>query len=148
MKKVDKAVEIYKSDIAGKDILEVACGGADFSISASKYAKSVTCIDLDEGRIKGKTLPENVRFEIMDAAKMTYQGESFDNVFLYNAFFHVQTQWVDIEKECHRVLRPGGKIFIIGTWKLDVNLMVDTFGDIAKWYGELLVARIEKNKEI
>ena len=145
MKIVDKAVEIFQSNIVGKDILEVACGRADFSISASKYAKSVTCIDLDESGIKGKALPDNVRFDIMDAAKMRYQGESFDNVFLYNAFFHVQTQWVDIEKECHRVLRPGGKIFIIGTWKLDINLMADTFGSAAKREDEFLVVKIENN---
>ena len=144
MKIVDKAVEIFQSNIVGKDILEVACGRADFSISASKYAKSVTCIDLDEGRIKGKALPDNVRFEITDAANMSYPGESFDNVFLYNAFFHVQTQWSDIETECRRVLRPGGKIFIIGTWKLDVNLMVDIFGNAAQWSDEFLVVKIEK----
>ena len=144
MKKVDKAVEIFSPEIEAKDILEVACGGAEFSFSASKYAKSVTCIDLDESRIKGKALPENVLFDIMDAAKMSYPDGSFDNVFLYNAFFHVQAQRADIERECFRVLRPGGKIIIIGTWKLDVSLMLDTFGDAAKWGDEFLVARIGK----
>ncbi len=143
MKKVDKAVEIIKSEIEGKDVLEVACGGADFSISASKYAKSVTCIDLDESRINGKAIPENVRFEIMDASNMSYPGESFDNVFLYNAFFHVQTQWADIEKECQRVLRPDGKIVIIGTWKLDTNLMLEIFGERANWYDEFLVIKLD-----
>ena len=143
MKKVDKAVEIFKPEIKEKEILEVACGGAEFSISASKYANSVTCVDLDESRIKGKTLPENVRFDIMDAANMSYPDESFDNVFLYNAFFHVKEEWDEIEKECRRVLRPDGSIYIIGTWKLDTNLMLDIFGNGAKWYGKYLLARIE-----
>ena len=143
MKIVDKAVEIFQSNIVGKDILEVACGRADFSISASKYAKSVTCIDLDESGIKGKALPENVRFDITDAASMNYPAESFDNVFLYNAFFHVQTQWKDIEIECRRVLRPGGRIIIIGTWKLDISLMLDIFGDAAEREDEFLVVQID-----
>lgn len=147
MKKADKVVELSKPEIDGKDILEVACGGADFSTSASKYANSLTCVDIDDSRIKGKTLPENVRFEIMDAASMSYPDGSFDNVFLYNAFFHVQTQWNDIEKECLRVLRPSGKIVIIGTWKLDVNLMLDTFGDAAKWKDGYLIVPIEKENE-
>ena len=141
MRKVDKCVELLKSEINKKDILELASGGADFSISASKYAKSVTCVDIDESRIKGKTLPGNVRFDIMDAANMNYPAESFDNVFLYNAFFHVQAQWTDIERECFRVLKPGGRIFIIGTWKLDVNLMLDTFGDAAKREDGFLICK-------
>ncbi len=143
MKKVDKCVELLKSEIGGKDILEVACGGAEFSISASKYAKSVTCVDLDESRIKRKVFPESVSFEIMNAACMDYPAGSFDNVFLYNAFFHVKEGWDEIEKECRRVLRSDGSIYIIGTWKLDTNLMLDIFGNGAKWYGKYLLARIE-----
>ena len=143
MKKVDKCVELLKSEINNKDILEVACGGAEFSFSASKYAKSVACVDLDDSRIKGKALPENVRFDITDAASMNYPAESFDNVFLYNAFFHVQTQWKDIEIECRRVLRPGGRIIIIGTWKLDISLMLDIFGDAAEREDEFLVVKID-----
>ena len=147
MKKVDKCVELLKSEIGGKDNLEVACGGAEFSFSASKYAKSATCIDLDESRINGKALPRNVRFEKMNAACMNYPNESFDNVFLYNALFHVKEEWDEIEKECRRVLRPDGSIYIIGTWKLDTNLMLEIFGERANWYDEFLVVRKEK-KEI
>lgn len=41
MKKTDKLVQLLNSHIEDKDILEVACGGAEFSISASTMAKSV-----------------------------------------------------------------------------------------------------------
>ena len=142
MRLVEKAVELLKSEIAEKDILEVACGGADFSICSAEFAKSVSSIDLDDSRIKGKTLPDNLRFEKMNAACMNYHDASFDNVFLYNAFFHVREEWDEIEKECRRVLKPSGKIVIIGTWKLDVNLMIDTFGDAAERYDEFIVVRI------
>jgi len=143
MKKIEKVVELLKSEIVEKDLLEVACGGADFSIGAAGFAKNVSCIDLDYSRINGKALPENVRFEKMNATFMDYPDASFDNVFLYNAFFHVREEWGEIEKECRRVLRPGGRIIIIGTWKLDTNLMLDIFGNDAKWYGEFHLVRIE-----
>ena len=142
MKKTDKAVELFKNDIEDKVILEVACGGADFSISASKYAKIIYCIDLDDSRIKSKSLGDNINFELMDASNMEFVDETFDNVFLYNAFFHVQTQWIKIENECRRVLKPNGKIFIIGTWKLDTNLMFDVFGDRVKQCDEFFAVEI------
>ena len=48
MKKTDRLVNILASDIEHKDVLEVACGAADFSISAARIANRVSCIDLDD----------------------------------------------------------------------------------------------------
>ena len=143
MKKTDLLVKMLMGDIENKTVLEVACGAADFSISASAYSNSVYCIDLDAGRISG-SLPEQVHFQIMDAAKMEYADSTFDTIILYNAFSHVQSQWPGIERECKRVLKADGLLYVVGTWKLDTGFMAEVFGCNAKWRGEFLIAEIRR----
>jgi ubiquinone/menaquinone biosynthesis C-methylase UbiE len=142
MKKTDIFVNMFASDIENKDILEVACGTADFSISAIRIANSVSCIDLDDNRLNNLAEQNNVTFQIMDAAKMSYPDNTFDVVVIYNSFFHIHTQWNEIEKECKRVLKSKGTIYVVGTWKLDTNLMVEIFGDNAFWQDDFLVVKI------
>ena len=142
MKKTDALVKILTSDIENKDVLEVACGTADFSVSAAQLANSVSCIDLDDSRLTDLTGKNNVSFQIMDASEMTFLKDTFDTIVIYNAFFHIQTQWSEIEKECLRVLKSRGIIYIVGTWKLDTSLMKDVFGDKAFWQDDFLIVKI------
>ena len=143
MKNTDILVDLLMEDIENKTVLEAACGAADFSISASAYSNSVYCIDLDAGRLNCKTAA-NIHFQIMDASKMDYADDTFDTVILYNAFAHIQSQWVEIERECKRVLKADGVIYIVGTWKLDVRIIMDVFGDKAKWRNQFLIVEIRK----
>lgn len=143
MKKADAAVQVLISEIKGKDILEVACGCAEFSNAASDYAGSVSCIDLEDSRLS-PARQNDIHFEIMDAAKMSYRDETFDTVFLYNALFHVRSQWEVIREECRRVLKPEGSICIVGTWKLDTALMKDMFGEKAELNGGFLIFKMKK----
>ena len=142
MKKTDALVKILASDIENKDVLEVACGTADFSVSASHIANSVSCIDLDDSRLNDLVDQNSISFKIMDAAKMSFPDDTFDTIVIYNAFFHIQTQWNEIEKECKRVLKSKGIIYIVGTWKLDTNLMTDVFGDYALRKDSFLIVRM------
>ena len=103
MKNTDILVKLLRADIENKAILEVACGAADFSVSASAYSDSVYCIDLDARRLNS-SLKEKLHFQIMDASKMDYADDTFDTIILYNAFFHIQSLWIEIERECRRVL--------------------------------------------
>ena len=143
MKNTDILVKLLRADIENKAILEVACGAADFSVSASAYSDSVYCIDLDARRLNC-SLKEKLHFQIMDASKMDYADDTFDTIILYNAFFHIQSQWIEIERECRRVLKAGGVIYVVGTWKLDVNIIIDIFGGEAKWQDQFLIAAIRK----
>ena len=145
MKKTDKLVELLAADIENKDVLEVACGAADFSVSAARIANSVSCIDLDDGRLNDpvrRNRVRNLRFEIMDASKMTYPDNSFDTAVIYNAFFHIQPQWELIERECRRGVKETGKIYVIGTWSLDTGLMKEVFGDRAVWQDGFLIVKM------
>ena len=144
MKKTDRIVKLLASDIEHKDVLEVACGSADFSVSAARIANSVSCIDLDDNRLNDQVRLSNIRFQIMDASKMSYSDNEFDTIVIYNAFFHIQSQWNMIKKECKRVIKDRGKVYIIGTWILDINLMLDTFGDSAVWHDNVLIVTLAK----
>lgn len=144
MGKADEIVLILKDEIEGKDILEIGCGTADFSIRAARFAKSVCCVDIDDSRLSPEIERSGATFERMDAAKMSFSDGSFDAVFVYNALFHMRDQWDEIRRECTRVLRENGAIFIIGGWKLDRSLMDDMFGDAAKSTGGFSVVKIEQ----
>ena len=144
MKKTDALVNMLISDIESKEVLEVACGAADFSVSAARAANHVSCIDLDACRLNHLDKQENVTFQIMDAARMSYPDNTFDTVVIYNAFFHIRDQWDEIEKECRRVLKRTGILYVIGTWSLDTILMIEMFGDQAFWQAGFLLVRIEK----
>ena len=143
MKNTNILVNLLIADIENKAVLEVACGAADFYVSASAYSDNVYCIDLDARRLESR-LAENLHFQIMDASKMDYADDTFDTVILYNAFAHIQSQWVEIERECKRVLKADGVIYIVGTWKLDVRIIMDVFGDKAKWRNQFLIVEIRK----
>lgn len=144
MKRTDALVHLLLPSIENKRILEVACGAADFSISAARFAKSVYCIDLDNSRFNGAIQQPNIQFQIMDASKMDYPDNSFDTVVLYNAFFHIQSHWDEIMRECKRVVKDEGSIYIVGTWKLDMNLIENTFGSAAKRQKGFLIATLTK----
>ncbi len=145
MKRTDFVVRQLISEIENKDILEVACGTAEFSNAAAGYARNVSCIDLDDGRLNPVT-QDNVHFEKMDASKMRYPDGVFDTVFVYNALYHIRSQWGEIEKECRRVLKPGGSIYLIATWKLDVAQMQDMFVGRVSRNGDCFMVRIGKTE--
>ena len=113
------------------------------SVSASDYSDSVYCIDLDARRLNGR-LREKLHFQVMDASKMDYADDTFDTIVLYNAFYHIQSQWIEIERECRRVLKAEGVIYVVGTWKLDVHVMANVFGKNARWREQFLIAEIRK----
>ncbi len=144
MGKTDELVRMLAADIENKNILEVACGAAGFSVSSARIADHVVCIDLDDSRLNSQVRESGIHFQIMDASKMSFPDNAFDTVFIYNAFFHIQPQWDLIVSECKRVVKSTGKIYVVGTWKLDTNLMTDAFGDHAVWHGDFLVVTITK----
>ncbi len=124
MKRVEIATAMFAPLLQGAEVLEVACGCAEFSICAASLAKNVHCIDLDTQRLPTEVLSAgNIHFSIMDAAKLDYSNACFDVVVLYNAIGHLTSVLEDVISECKRVLRFNGKICIISSSKLDSNVI-------------------------
>lgn len=120
MTRVQKVVSKIISDIESKEVLEVACGCAEFSISSSAYATNINCIDLDDFRLN-ESIKEcsNVLFTKMDATNMQFETHRFDTVVLYNAISHLETIINEVLTECYRVTKPGGAIYVISSFKMD-----------------------------
>lgn len=120
MKKIETAVKIINSYICNKDVIEIACGSADFSICASEYALNIQCIDLTSQRLNKtiNSLP-NVLFSEMDAAKLAFGNESFDTVIAYNAAAHLESDLIKTISESLRVTKNNGSVIFISSWKMD-----------------------------
>jgi len=93
-------------------LLEVGCGDGDFLVSAEAAGWQVTGIEYSEAacekarqRLKNGT----VRSGELPAAKLP--AEQFDLCVLSDVIEHVRSP-LDFLKEIHRVLKPGGALFI------------------------------------
>lgn len=120
----DRAVRILHGDIENKTVLEAACGRATFALRAAQIAREVYCFD-----IKDKLLPpdiadyDNIHFEIMDAAALGYADDMFDTAVFYNAIGHLDAIIPQAITECRRVVKPGGRVVIISTSKMDKTVI-------------------------
>ena len=48
-------------------------------------------------------------------------------------------------KECRRVLKDDGAIWLVGTWKMDTGRMEEVFGESAVWRGDFLTVKLGKD---
>ena len=88
--RVAQAARLLSPHLTGRDVLEIACGTADFSLAAAETARSVTAIDLDDCRLSPAARSGgSVCFQRMDAAALSFPGGSFDTAVLYTALGHL-----------------------------------------------------------
>ena len=138
MKRVDRVIQHIADSLNDKDVLEVACGCAEFSYAASNIAKTVTCIDIDDTRIKLNISERtNLKFQMLDATEMNFVDDLFDTAVLYNAVGHLEGIIEKVLSECRRVVKPNGDIYLISSFKMDKWFLRDT-----------LLRRLHENVEI
>jgi ubiquinone/menaquinone biosynthesis C-methylase UbiE len=110
--------------VLDNDVLEVGTGhGGIATYLALNGARSVIAIDLNEQNLEyGKRFsalmfgklgipPVNVKFQIMNAERMTFQDETFDLIVCDNLIEHI-TNIDQVMAEMHRVLRKNGRILV------------------------------------
>ncbi len=106
---------------ACRKMLEIGCGtGGQSKILLETYPLlSLESFDVSEEQIAtAKTnfsvlphLQNRINFSIQDANQIQFEDDSFDSVFIVWVLEHSNSP-SSILKEAHRVLKPGGKIFI------------------------------------
>ncbi len=120
MWRVESVIKTIEKDIINKDILEVACGCAEFSLAASPKANSVNCIDLNDKRLPASIYGyKNIIFTPMDAAALQFAPNTFDTVIIYNSIGHLEGIVAEVINQCRRVVKVGGSIYIISSFMID-----------------------------
>jgi MPBQ/MSBQ methyltransferase len=92
------------------NILDVACGqgGTTKRLMDTYSPSNITAINISREQLDaaGAHAP-GCNFLLMDAAKLEFDDESFDNIICVEAVFHFYTRETFL-KEAYRVLKPGG----------------------------------------
>lgn len=98
-----------------RTVLELGCGaGITTGLIASKFKEAkIVAVDYESQiRIAWKRHLQNVRFVAGDATRLQFKANRFDAVLESFAFHHIPGYEKAIE-EAYRVLKPGGKFWVI-----------------------------------
>lgn len=126
--KVD--IDWFKDKLA----LDAGCGGGRYTVALSKFGfKKVIGLDLSEKglpdalkRIKGTEHENKVEFIKSNVLDLPFEDNHFDFVFSNGVLHHTKDPIKGI-KECFRVLKPGGKLWLYLWWEDGIiNMYWDT----------------------
>lgn len=96
--------------IEGKDVLEIATGPGLLAKHVAYAAHKMIATDYSQGMIteaKKGECPDNLTFEVADAANLPFDDKSFDVVLIANAL-HVMPNPEKALREIDRVLKDKG----------------------------------------
>ena len=102
--------------LKGAKVLELGCGKAEKTRLVAETAASVFALEVDEIQLaQNKTITDmvNVSFEHGGAEKIPADDSSFDFILMFKSLHHVPIELMDDAfAEIHRVLKPGGYVYI------------------------------------
>ncbi len=124
-----------------KDVLEVACGTGQGLGYLSSLATSLIAGDYDNSifEMARKHYAQRVDLRQFDAQDMPFDDKCFDVIILFEAIYYLPKAEKFVS-ECHRILRPGGKVLIATANKdlYDFNPSPYTY----KYYGTVELNRL------
>ena len=105
-------------DLAGETVLDIGsgCGGRTAYYLLHGNPDSVVGVDIST--LRASVARQSVRhlcdegrifFAVGLGERLPFESESFDMVLSYDVFEHVQNL-PEVLRECHRVLKPGGRL--------------------------------------
>lgn len=94
-------------------ILDLACGQGFFSREFAKIGAKVIGVDISSELIDIAKQDKSVEYHVSSADKLDFlQNESVDKVVIILALQNIENV-NDVMRECSRVLKPEGSIFIV-----------------------------------
>ena len=97
-------------------VLDLGCGVGRHALLFAEIGLDVTAVDSSEEAIsclKRMDPDERIVCEVADMHDLPYDDGSFDCVFAYHSISHTDSAGiVRILSEIHRVLSPGGNVFL------------------------------------
>ncbi|OQY41412.1 MAG: hypothetical protein B6242_17470 [Anaerolineaceae bacterium 4572_78] len=118
--KAQKTLAVIKDAYAQKLldclVLEIGCQSGRISIPLAISGLDLVAIDIDISAIqKGnqQEKPNNLKFMVTNAERMTFQDETFDIVICSHIYEHVPYPKI-MMKEIYRVLKPNGLCYFAG----------------------------------
>lgn len=93
-------------------VLDVGTGTGIIAHTISPFVRKVVGIDISEDMMKRAQNPayKNVQWRRMDAHEMKFRAGTFDKVTARMVFHHIIDHTQKAMKECHRVLKKGGRM--------------------------------------
>ena len=114
--KVIQALERAGVTVKGR-VLDAGCGGGGTALSLAEEAGFAVGLDLEARffgsgtRLGAEKGLRNAAFVQGDGARLPFREGSFDLVFSHSVIEHVTSAETYLQ-ECHRVLRPGGVLYL------------------------------------
>ena len=105
-------------DLAGKQVLDIGCGAGAMTrrIAAQGQAAHVVGMDVDERQLSllgQAAATPGVSFEKGCAERLRFADAALDCVTMFKSLHHVPVAvMADAFAQIHRVLRPGGLLFV------------------------------------
>jgi ubiquinone/menaquinone biosynthesis C-methylase UbiE len=107
----NKVLSSLRQNNNALNILELGCQHGMVSYALKLKGHNTTGIDIDGDSFSEVAKNAGVNFYQMDASNLTFEDESFDCVFSFNAFEHMDNP-EEAFKEAMRVVKKGGHIYL------------------------------------
>ncbi len=100
--------------VAGKRVLDAACGEGYGSAHLAHIAKTVIGVDISTDAIRHASeryQADNLKFQTADVCKLPFQDDEFECIVSFETLEHLEDQ-SGLLKEFRRVLEPSGFLLI------------------------------------
>jgi len=110
-----KIFKKFGLSLKNKDVLEIGCGsGFGAYLLSSMSSKTYIGIDLmpEQIELAKKRCLRNCEFLEMDASKLDFfSDQTKDTIIVFGALHHIP-EWRNVVKECYRILKKEGEMYI------------------------------------